>query len=119
MPQLLAGFGAKGILLWRGVNLIHRRHFLWRGADGTQLPAYRFGRRGYCDYGVEVRRIAEPDTLFDARRVAEDLEKYLAAEAALDRDRADAPLRRGRPPGVGPGLLRGPPLPHGSERWRV
>jgi alpha-mannosidase/mannosylglycerate hydrolase len=83
MPQLLAGFGAKGILLWRGVNLIHRRHFLWRGADGTELPAHRFGRRGYCDYAVEVRRIAEPDTRFDAGRVAEDLEKYLAAEAAL------------------------------------
>ena len=83
MPQLLAGFGAKGILLWRGVNLIARRHFLWRGADGTQLPAYRFGCRGYCDYGAAVRRIAEPETRFDAARVAEDLEKYLAAEAAL------------------------------------
>jgi alpha-mannosidase/mannosylglycerate hydrolase len=83
MPQLLADFGAKGILLWRGVNLIQRRHFLWRGADGTQLPAYRFGRMGYCDYSVAVRRIAEPDTRFDAARVAEDLEKYLATEAAL------------------------------------
>ena len=30
-----------------------------------------------------MRRIAEPDTRFDAARVAEDLEKYLAAEAAL------------------------------------
>jgi hypothetical protein len=27
----------------------------WRGADGTEMLAYRFGAGGYCDYTFEVR----------------------------------------------------------------
>jgi alpha-mannosidase/mannosylglycerate hydrolase len=83
MPQLFKAFGATGILLWRGVNLMDRRHLLWRGADGTELPAYKFGCRGYCDFAAAVRRIAAPDAQFDARQAAQRLEQYLAAEAAL------------------------------------
>src|SRR5512146_885169 len=55
MPQILAGFGIRGSFLWRGINLVDQRLFLWRGADGTELPAYRFGRVGYCSYAVQVR----------------------------------------------------------------
>jgi alpha-mannosidase/mannosylglycerate hydrolase len=56
MPQILAGFGIRGAFLWRGINLVDQRLFTWRGADGTQLPVYRFGKVGYCSYAVQVRR---------------------------------------------------------------
>jgi alpha-mannosidase len=55
MPQILAGFGIRGGFLWRGINLIDQHLFRWRGADGTELPVYRFGKIGYCSYAVQVR----------------------------------------------------------------
>ncbi len=55
MPQILAGFGIRGAFVWRGCNLIDEHLFRWRGADGTELPTYRFGRVGYCSYASQVR----------------------------------------------------------------
>lgn len=54
MPQIFAGFGIRGGFLWRGVNLPDVRHFRWHGADGTQLPTYRFGTNGYWGFAVHV-----------------------------------------------------------------
>ena len=59
MPQIFAGFGIGAGFLWRGVNLPDHRHFLWKGADGTSIPCYRFGRGGYCDYAIMVRGAGE------------------------------------------------------------
>src|SRR5512133_448274 len=55
MPQILAGFGIRGAFVWRGINLIDQHLFTWQGADGTRLPAYRFGKVGYCSFAVQVR----------------------------------------------------------------
>ena len=41
MPQLFAGFGIKGIFLWRGINLVDKRQMLWKSADGTTAMAAR------------------------------------------------------------------------------
>lgn len=55
MPQILAGFGIRGGFLWRGINLIDQHLFRWRGADGTELVSYRFGKVGYCSFAGQVR----------------------------------------------------------------
>ncbi len=75
MPQILAGFGIRGAFLWRGINLVDQRLFTWRGADGTELPVYRFGKVGYCSYAVQVRG-ADPSA---PRPVPAEIEKNLRA----------------------------------------
>lgn len=64
LPQLFAGFGIPGGFIWRGINLLGKRHVLWTGADGTVLPCYRFGITGYCTYSFLVRRSADKE-LYD------------------------------------------------------
>jgi alpha-mannosidase len=81
LPQLLAGFGIKGVFLWRGVDPRPTAHFLWEGSDGTRLPCYRFRRAGYCDYAYEVRRGTQQDLPFDEARARRDLTAFLAKEA--------------------------------------
>ena len=89
MPQILAGFGVKAGLVWRGLNNIDTRLVRWRGADGTELPCFRFGKHGYCGYSNEVRFAGEPlaDNLsegdFDADRTAQAIDAYCAQEAGL------------------------------------
>lgn len=81
MPQLLAGFGIRGGFIWRGVNHLQTRHVRWRGADGTELLAYRFPSGGYCDYTFKVRRGLEHGAPPDAAQVRADLDAYLRYEA--------------------------------------
>ncbi len=57
MPQIFAGFGIQMGFIWRGNNLADRRLAIWRGADGTELPCYRFGENGYCTYATSVRQL--------------------------------------------------------------
>lgn len=96
MPQILASFGMPGIFLWRGINQPERAQYRWRAADGTELPAYRFGRYGYCSYAIEVRGAeaapaVDGDPLaqtapqahdFDADKVRAKLKSYVASEQA-------------------------------------
>ena len=81
LPQILAGFGIRGGFIWRGINQIETRHLLWRGADGTELPCYRFGEGGYCSYAFAVRHAREHEP-FDKAQTAEDLEAYIRQELA-------------------------------------
>lgn len=89
MPQILAGFGIKGALVWRGVDAQVGGRFLWQGADGTTLPAYRFGRNGYCDYTYKVRQSNQPAAVFDAERAERALSGVFAEE--LERTAPDGP----------------------------
>ena len=57
IPQIMAGFGIKGAFVWRGINLLDNRLFIWKGADGTELPTYRFGHYGYCTFASDVRQM--------------------------------------------------------------
>lgn len=81
MPQIFKGFGIPAGLIWRGVNTIETRHLIWRGADGTELPCYRFGAGGYCSYAFDVRHAREADYVPDAEQVIEDLESFLRFES--------------------------------------
>jgi alpha-mannosidase len=82
LPQILAGFGIHGALVWRGVNQSAERHFRWQGADGTETACYRFGSTGYCDYAIWVRFGREPGAAFDAARTDGGLDWFLEREAA-------------------------------------
>ncbi len=55
LPQIYAGFDQLAALIWRGVNTWDKRTLLWEGADGTVMPAFRFGLSGYCTYAHKVR----------------------------------------------------------------
>jgi len=83
MPQIFAGFGIRGGFVWRGVNLIDQRLFRWRGADGTEMPTYRFGLRGYCSYAEQVRKADHPQQERTDELVANWLESYLQGDAQL------------------------------------
>lgn len=80
MPQILAGFGIRGGFVWRGINLVDEHLFRWRGADGTELPCYRFGKIGYCSYAVQVRAANPSQPRPTAAEVEERLQAFLAEE---------------------------------------
>ncbi len=83
LPQIFKGFGISGGFIWRGVNLLGKRHVLWVGADGTELPCYRFGITGYCTYAFMVRRCADKDLYeFDPAKHREYLKRYVELELA-------------------------------------
>ncbi len=84
LPQIFAGFGIRGGLIWRGINQTERRTLLWRGADGTVLPSYRFGQRGYCSYAYSVRHSFSPHHLFDPEEADQDLQRYVEEELAAN-----------------------------------
>ncbi len=83
LPQILKGFGIRGGFVWRGTNAIGTRNVIWRGADGTELPCYRFGEFGYCTFASAVRgaRFHEESTDPDVLRPR--LERMLEREAQL------------------------------------
>ncbi len=82
MPQIFAGFGIHGALIWRGLNHLQTRHVRWRSPDGTEIVAYRFPEGGYCDYTFDVRHAREHQLSVEPSRVADD--------------HARLPARRGR-----------------------
>lgn len=81
MPQIFKGFGIPAGLIWRGVNTIETRHLIWRGADGTELPCYRFGAGGYCSHAFDVRHARDADYVPNAEQVIKDLRNFLRFEA--------------------------------------
>ncbi|MEJ5199786.1 MAG: glycoside hydrolase family 38, partial [Anaerolineae bacterium] len=89
MPQIFAGFGITGGFIWRGINLVDQRLVRWRGADGTELPCYRFGHNGYCSFASQVRYAANPQPTPDPDDLRARLAAYLAAE---DRETEVGPL---------------------------
>ena len=76
LPQLLAGFGCEGAMLWRGVPAeIDESLFWWEAPDGTRL----FTVYLMHGYGNAVHLPLAPDAL---------------AAAAARRGRAPAPRAR-------------------------
>ncbi|RRJ95201.1 glycoside hydrolase family 38 [Opitutaceae bacterium TAV4] len=82
LPQILKNFGIRSALVWRGIEQRATAHLVWRGADGTPIPTYRFGRAGYCDYTWDVRRCTERSLPFDPALAPNDLRAFLDKEAA-------------------------------------
>jgi len=83
MPQILRGFDIVGALIWRGCNVAETRNLIWRGADGTEIPCYRFGERGYCTYAVVVRRAGDYGASFDPQSTRCRLDAHLKHEIHL------------------------------------
>ncbi len=83
MPQLFRGFGIKGGFLWRGVNAHTVRHVRWQGADGTELPCYRFGTNGYWGVAVHVTNFTDHAGKLELTpdAIEERLTKFLIDEA--------------------------------------
>ncbi len=80
MPQIFAQIGVRGAFVWRGTNLLNNRLFLWRGADGTELPTYRFGRIGYCTFAIQVRQSDLTQPLLKAEDLNARLDAFLKEE---------------------------------------
>ena len=86
LPGILAGFGIKAALVWRGLAPLPDARFWWEGADGTVLPAYRFGKSGYCDYDYSVRRTHDHRLEFDEASARRDLLAFVVDEFARSSD---------------------------------
>ena len=86
LPQIFAGFGIPVGYVWRGINLA-QRNFIWRGADGTELPCHKFGNVGYGTFAHQVNRgheyngAAEDRPEEHARRAKAYLDQEAAATA--------------------------------------
>lgn len=52
MPQILAGFGLDSAMFYRGINrdVCPRTEYLWEGADGTRVLAFRLGDYARSNY---------------------------------------------------------------------
>lgn len=86
LPAILQGFDIKAALVWRGIPLLPDARFWWEAADGSTLPAYRFGKSGYCDYDYIVRHTHDYRRVFDPQRASEDLSDYAALELSRSAD---------------------------------
>lgn len=84
LPQIFASCGITTGIVWRGVNDETRRNFIWRGADGTELPCHKFARQGYGAFQAHVGRAHEPARCIEDEPAEFErlLEKFLAEEAA-------------------------------------
>jgi hypothetical protein len=84
LPQIFAGFDIPVGYVWRGINL-QQRNFIWRGADGTEMPCHKFGNVGYGTLAHQVNRGHEPQrTIEDEPAELIRLAKqFLEQEAAV------------------------------------
>jgi hypothetical protein len=84
LPQIFAGCGITAGIIWRGINHDARRNFIWRGADGTELPCHKFARQGYGTFQAHVGRAHEPARIIEDEpgEFARYLQKFLSEEAA-------------------------------------
>ncbi|MBR0459663.1 MAG: hypothetical protein IJJ26_10545 [Victivallales bacterium] len=56
MPQLLAGYGLVGAVVWRGFPQELGPAIVWEGADGTKLPSLRLNPYGgYGEFNLKTR----------------------------------------------------------------
>lgn len=56
LPQLFAGFGLKGAVVWRGLASTEPARFLWESPDGTRIRTiHLMPRNGYGQFTLDVR----------------------------------------------------------------
>ena len=83
IPQIFEQFGISAAYIWRGTSESKLRgHFIWQSPDGTRLPTYRFGKRGYGMLAYRVRNVFADQGPFDPAGAAERLAIYTREEAA-------------------------------------
>ena len=82
MPQIFRQFGIDVAYVWRGTSeRALGGHFLWQSPDGTQLPTYRFGKRGYGMLAYSVRNVFADQGPFDPAEAVDRLVAYTRLEA--------------------------------------
>ncbi|RJP15264.1 MAG: hypothetical protein C4520_20505 [Candidatus Abyssobacteria bacterium SURF_5] len=81
MPQVLAGFGIRSAVVWRGVGrTVTETQFLWESPDGTQLFTVYLA----TSYGNGAFLPLNPKQLSDSlRRVIQKLEPYCSIRSML------------------------------------
>ena len=82
LPQIFDQMGILFAFLWRGTQ--EREHhgiLLWEAPDGSAVPAYRFGKDGYCSLAFAVRDPLNIGTRFDLERAIPLLAEYTLREA--------------------------------------
>lgn len=59
MPQIFAGFGLKGAVIWRGITGGKGKHLIfWEAPDGTRIKTLNLSKiAGYSDFTLNVRGI--------------------------------------------------------------
>lgn len=88
LPQIFSGFGIGCAFVWRGLNLPETANFNWVAADGTSLPAYRFGTVGYCDFLAKVRQKFKPGAPDPGMTPEEAVKAFLEHESSRARNAA-------------------------------
>ncbi|MDB6093090.1 MAG: glycoside hydrolase [Verrucomicrobia bacterium] len=84
LPQIFALCGVPVGYVWRGVNNTRERTFIWRGADGTEMPCHKFGNVGYGTFAHQVNRGHEYNGNIEERpaELTKLAREYLDREAA-------------------------------------
>jgi hypothetical protein len=60
LPQIMSGFGFKGIVAWRGIPYNAEAFLLWESPDGTKMPLlHLMPRNGYGSFSMEVRGLKD------------------------------------------------------------
>ncbi|MBN1489364.1 MAG: glycoside hydrolase family 38 [Phycisphaerae bacterium] len=82
LPQILRGFGIDNAFLYRGIHVeATGAVFRWRGADGSEVLAYRFGPQGgYGQYSYHVREAGDPTQPFQLDRAMARLRDFVDLE---------------------------------------
>ena len=83
LPQILQGFGIDNAFLWRGADEERQGPcFRWRGADGSEVLAVRFGpKHGYCDYAFAVRDADDHTAEFDVKAALPKARRFVKMQA--------------------------------------
>ena len=81
LPQIFDQMGLPAAFVWRGTHESELHgHFNWKAPDGSMIPAYRFGRIGYCSYAIDVRGIRK-STPFNIGDAVDRLVTFVSTEA--------------------------------------
>ena len=76
LPQIMSGFGLKGIVAWRGIPYNAEAFLLWEAPDGTKMPLlHLMPRNGYGSFSMEVRGLK--DTPMDEEKFKTRLKEWL------------------------------------------
>ncbi len=82
LPQIMSQLGITGALIWRGTNEREHSGLLnWKAPDETVLPAYRFGKIGYCSLAIAVRGARDPKDFSDVETMAGRMVEFTLEQA--------------------------------------
>ena len=75
-PQIMAGFGIRGVVAWRGIPYDAEAFLIWESPDGTKIPLFHFmPRNGYGSFSMEIRGLK--DTPMDEDKFKKRLKEWL------------------------------------------